>query len=230
MAPFEATRTRPLALAANVEGQVYLLFGLAMGMTALGAYVGILFAPSLFSSGAVMGLVLLELLLVFTAGWWVRQTPLNGILFALFPLLSGITAAPLLLSVLAGYANGGAILLNALLATACMTGAAGVLAKFSGWDLSFLGRALLFAVLGLLAVGLLQMFVPSMRTGATELFVSAAGVVVFGLFAAYDIQRVSRLGAMGMSPFLLALSLYLDIFNLFLYILRFMVAFSGNRR
>jgi len=135
-----------------------------------------------------------------------------------------------LMAILAGYANGAAILINALVATACMTGAAAVLARLSGWDLSGIGKGLLFAVLGLIAMSILQIFVPAMRTGMTELLLSGAGVVIFGLFAAFDLQRISRIGRMGMSPFLLALSLYLDIFNLFLYILRFMVALSGNRR
>jgi FtsH-binding integral membrane protein len=54
--------------------------------------------------------------------------------------------------------------------------------------------------------------------------------VIFALFTAVDIQRVKMLGRYGANPFLLALSLYLDIFNLFLYILRFMLALSGDRR
>lgn len=230
MTPFSETRSKPLSLATNVESQVYLLFALAMGITVVGTYLGMLYAPYIFKTGIMFGLVAVELLLIFSSGWWARQSPLNVILFALFPLLSGITVTPFILSVLQGYANGGAILLNAFLATACMTAAAGVLAKFSGWDLSFLGRALLFAVLGLIAMGLLQIFVPSLRYGTMELLLSGAGVVVFGLFTAYDLQRISHMGKMGASPFILALSLYLDIFNLFLYILRFMVALSGDRR
>ena len=63
-----------------------------------------------------------------------------------------------------------------------------------------------------------------------EMIISAVGIVVFGMFLAYDIQRLRRGTAMGESPFLLALSLYLDIFNLFLYVLRFMLAVSGRRR
>ena len=41
---------------------------------------------------------------------------------------------------------------------------------------------------------------------------------------AYDIQRIQHLSRLGASPFLMALSLYLDIYNLFLYVLRFMLA------
>lgn len=230
MTPFSTVRSRPVALSSGVEAQVYLLVSLAMALTAVGAFLGMLYAATLFSTGMVFGLLIAELALIFTAGWWSRQSPLNIVLFAVFPLLSGASIAPFLLTVIAGYANGAALVLNALAATVFMTAAAGVLAKMSGIDLSGMGRALFLSVLGLLALGILQMVVPSLRTGTVELFGSAAGVVVFGLFAAYDIQRVSAMGRMGMSPFLLALSLYLDIFNLFLSILRFMVAISGDRR
>ncbi len=223
-------RSSSLPIATNVESQVYVLFAVAMALTVVGVYVGMAYAATLFSTGMAFGLVIAEFALILTSGWWARQSPLNIILFGLFPLLSGITVTPDLMSVLFGYATGASILMNALLATACMTAAAGVIARLSGWDMSGMGKALLFSVLGLIAMGLLQVFVPSLRTGTMELVISGAGIVIFGLFTAFDLQRITRLGQMGMSPFLLALSLYLDIFNLFLYILRFMVAFSGNRR
>jgi FtsH-binding integral membrane protein len=76
----------------------------------------------------------------------------------------------------------------------------------------------------------LQIFIPGLRGGAFELIVSGVGVVTFALFIAYDMNRIGRLSAQGYSPFLLALSLYLDIFNLFLYVLRFMLEISGKRR
>jgi FtsH-binding integral membrane protein len=132
--------------------------------------------------------------------------------------------------VLTGYANGASILLNALAATACIAGAAAVFARTTSWNLSVLSRALFFSLLGLIFLGLLQLFVPTLRTGAFELMLSGAGVLIFGVFMAYDLQRIQAMGRMGASPFLLALSLYLDIYNLFLYVVRFMVALSGQER
>ena len=85
-------------------------------------------------------------------------------------------------------------------------------------------------LIGLIVIALLQLFVPSLRTGGMEIVISGIGVVLFAAFTAYDVQRVQALGRLGANPFLLALSLYLDIFNLFLYVLRFMLALSGDRR
>ncbi len=223
-------RSRPLAIAANVESQVYALFAFAVCLTCIGVYVGMIYSSTLFATGMTFAMLLAELALIVTSGWWSRQSPLNILLFALFPLLSGITIAPYLASVIVGYSNGASILLNALIATVFMTGSSAVLAKLSGWNLSGLGRGLLFSLLGLIGIGIIQIFVPSLRTGMTEMIVSGAGVVIFGLFTAYDLQRIVSMGRMGVSPFVLALSLYLDIFNLFLSIVRFMVAISGNRR
>jgi len=230
MLSYAPVTSRPLALARSTESVAYGLLALALGWTALGVFLGMRFAPALLSSGVHVVLLVAELVLVFTARLWMDRAPLNYLLFALFPVLSGITVTPYLLFVLAGYANGGTILLNAAVATGFMAAAAAVFARTTPWDLGVLGRGLFFALLGLVAFALLQIFVPALRTTRAELMISGAGIAIFGLFTAYDLQRISALGRAGANPFLLALSLYLDIFNLFLYILRFMLAFSGNRR
>lgn len=223
------TLSRPIGLSASTESKTYLLFGLAMGLTVLGIYAGVLYANTILGSGMYLMLTVIELAIIFTSGRWSRSSPLNYILFIAFPLLSGITITPYLMMLLAGYANGASILLNALGATTFMALAAAVVAR-SGVNMSWMGRSLIFAVIGLIVLGLLQLFVPALRSQPFELLISGLGVAVFGVFTAYDIQRISQMGKMGANPFMLALSLYLDIFNLFLYVLRFMTALSGERR
>lgn len=229
MQQFTSSPSRPVVLSASTQSQVYGLFTLAMALTFLGVFMGMYLAQYLLSSGLHMGLAVAELAIIFTAGWWSRSQPLNYILFALFPLLSGITLTPYLLYILAGYANGSQILLNAVGATVFMSLSAVVLSRIAP-NLAAFGKALFFAVIGLLAMMVLQIFVPALQTQGMELLLSGAGIVVFALFTAFDLQRIERLGAVGASPFLLALSLYLDIYNLFLFILRFMTALSGERR
>ncbi|MFH0770160.1 MAG: Bax inhibitor-1 family protein [Candidatus Peregrinibacteria bacterium] len=222
--------SRPIALSGSAEAKVYGLLALAMALTALGAFLGIFFAPLLLSTGIHIVFLFVELGIIFTAKLWMGRSPLNVVLFALFPLLSGFTITPYLLSVLSAYANGGAILLNAALATACMTGASALFAKTSGVDFSVLGRVLMLSLFGLVFLGIFQIFIPSLQGTRFEVMISGVGILVFSLFIAFDVQRTTLLAKSGGNPFLLALSLYLDIFNLFLYVLRFMVAISGNRR
>jgi FtsH-binding integral membrane protein len=230
MVTFSSVRSQPIVLSRSVESQVYGLFALAVFLTLVGTFLGIQFAIALLSSGFIFILLIAELAIVFTSRLWMDKSPLNMVLFCAFPLLSGFTLTPFILSVIAGYVNGGSIIINALASTTFMAAAAAVFARTTQWDLGVLGKTLLFAVVGLLFLGILQLFFPSLQGGGFEIFLSGAGVVVFALFTAYDLQRVQALGRAGANPFLLALSLYLDIYNLFLYVLRFMLAISGNRR
>ncbi len=219
-----------VAISASTEAQVYGLFALAMGLTLLGIVGGIAFAPALLSSGALIAMLIATIAIVFTSGLWMNKYPLNYILFAVFPLISGITLTPYLLYILEGYVNGSSILLNAFAATVCMSAGAAVFARTTKKSLIGLQGALFMGLIGLIVLGILQLIFPGLRTGVTELMVSGLGVAIFAIFIAVDIQRVSALGKVGANPFMLALSLYLDVYNLFLYVLRFMLAISGNRR
>lgn len=230
MAYDSLTHGRPIALSKNTESQVYSLFALAMALTLVGVYIGMQFAGVLLTTGLHLFFLIAELALIFTARLWMNSSPLNILLFGLFPLLSGITVTPYILYVLTGYANGASILLNAVSATVFMGLAAAVFARTTTWNMGVIGKALFFSLIGLIVMGLLQLFVPAMRTPQFELLISGAGIIVFSLFTAYDLQRIQQAGRAGVNPIILALSLYLDIFNLFLYVLRFMIAVSGNRR
>lgn len=221
--------SQPITLNNSDEAKVYGLFAIAMGLTVFGVFFGIQYAPQIITSGLHWLFLVVELAIILTARWWVEKTPLNYLLFGLFPVFSGFFVAPFILMVLTQYANGGVILMNALVATASTAGAAALFAKTTKWNLGVMGKALFFAVIGLIILGILQFFVPAMQSTGFELALSGVGIVVFALFTAYDVQRITKMQGT-VSPFLLALSLYLDIFNLFLYIVRFMLIIYGDRR
>lgn len=227
---YSSAPSRPLTLQASTESATYALFALAVGLTVVGVLAGMSFAATLLSTGLLSIFLVLELGLIFTSRWWSATTPLNYVLFALFPLLSGITVTPYLMQLLHEYVNGASILFNALGATVCMSLAASVVARMTSIRLAGWGRALVLALLGLVAMQLLQLFIPSMRSAGLELLLSGAGIVLFSVFLAYDLQRVAQMSRLGAQPVLLALSLYLDVFNLFLSLLRFMQVLSGDRR
>jgi modulator of FtsH protease len=216
-------------LSASSRSQAYGLLAFAMAMTMLGMYIAMQFAGLLLNSGLHIAFAIAELALIFTAQWWSRSSPLNYILFAAFPLLSGLSITPYLLLIATGYVNGPEILWNAALVTVWLSLAAVVLSRIAP-NLSAWGNALFFALLGLVGVTIFQLFIPALRTQGMELIISGAASVLFGLFLAFDLQRLQQQSALGANPFLLALSLYLDIYNLFLAVLRFMTALSGDRR
>jgi FtsH-binding integral membrane protein len=207
--------------------QVYLLLTLALLVTLVGLALGSTVLVQFVTGPAMLLLFIVELGLIFTSGMWSRSAPLNYILFLAFPLISGLTLAPLLLVYVAVYTNGVAIITNALIATTLLTASAAVLSSIVRIDIwGTFGMFLMQALIGLIVFSLLQMFFPSLRGTGAETVVSGIGVVVFSLFLTADFQRLTRGGIS--NPFLLALSLYLDIFNLFVYVLRFMGALSGR--
>jgi FtsH-binding integral membrane protein len=66
-------------------------------------------------------------------------------------------------------------------------------------------------------------FIPWSNT--FEMVFSGVGVVIFGAFTMYDFQKLKVMPHD--RPLDAAMNLYLDIFNMFIYILRLM---SGSRR
>lgn len=214
--------SRPLSKGAI--SQVYLLLTAAMFMTLVGVALGSTVFIQIVTGPAMLLLFIVELGLIFTSGMWSRSAPLNYFLFLLFPLISGLTLAPILLVYVSVYANGLAIITNALIATTLLTASAAVLSsvvRINIWGT--FGMFMMQALIGLILFSLLQLFFPSLRGTGAETVVSGIGIVLFSIFLAADFQRLTHGGIQ--NPFMLALSLYLDIYNLFLYVLRFMGAF-----
>ncbi len=229
MQQFSPSRSAPLSQASAGMSQAYGLFAFAMLLTAGGIFLGFAFSSAILTSGMFIGLMFAELALIFSARWWSKSSPMNIVLFALFPLISGITVVPLLMQILGAYVNGPSIILNAALSTVFLSAGAAIFALTTSRDLRGIGGFLFMALIGLLGFSLLQIFVSSLRGDVIEVIISGIGVILFALFLAYDVQRLQR-SSQGLNPFLLALSLYLDIFNLFLFILRLMSILGGERR
>jgi modulator of FtsH protease len=223
------SQSRPLTVSSSTESLTYILFAIAIALTAVGFYVGGIYASYLTGMGLHMVFLVVQLAILVTSGWWSKISPLNMILFAVFPILSGIAIAPFISSVMIGYSNGPAIVVNALSGTAFMALAAGVFAKTTSLNLGVIGKALFLGLLGIIGLYILQFFVPALRTDFAQMLISGFGIVLFAAFIAYDVQRIQRMGAMGASPFSMALSLYLSIYNLFTSVLRFMLVMSGDR-
>ena len=111
---------------------------------------------------------------------------------------------------------------------ACTAGMFGVMSLFGAMtkiNMSSWGRGLFMALLGLIIVGIANVF---WGNGMMELIISAAGVIIFSILTAYDTQKLLQEGLYGTEAerskgaILGALSLYLDFINLFIYLLRFL--------
>ncbi|MGM9887395.1 MAG: Bax inhibitor-1/YccA family protein [Lactococcus sp.] len=96
-------------------------------------------------------------------------------------------------------------------------------------DLSAWHKALFAGVIGLIVIGILNFFIQS---SGLMLFSSFVGVVIFSGLIAYDNQKIEQvyyqMGDTNGWAISMALSLYLDFLNLFLFLLR-IFGFAGNR-
>lgn len=130
-----------------------------------------------------------------------------------FGLLVGVALAP----VLATYASmDPQALWQAGGATALFIAGFGAAGYATRRDLTAVARAGFWALLALIAFGIVLIFV-NIPGGA--LIYSVLGLVIFAGFTMFDFQRIRRSRDIGSAP-LLAASIFLDILNVFLFFLQ----------
>ncbi len=196
-------------------GQVMGLVAATVAFTALGAYLGrdLSGATGLVafvgSFAAIFGLN-------FAASSGRTQLA-TGLLFAL-GLLLGLAIAP----VIADYASADpSALWQAAGATAAFVAGLGAYGYATRRDLSSWARVLFWALLGLIAFGLVAIFVSI--PGAHVIY-AVAGIGIFGAYTILDFNRLRRADAD--SAVLIAASIFLDVLNIFLFTLDL---FGGQR-
>jgi modulator of FtsH protease len=200
------TAERPAVLSAVLG-----LLGFASLFTAGGALI----APILGPSAVLISIVgsLATLLGLFVAR---DKAPLNLALLYAFATFEGL-ALGLILDLYV--TNGlGRVVLDATLTTAVVTLVAGAYGYTTNRNVSGIGGILTVGLIGVLIASIVGVFVelPLLQIG-----ISAVAAVLFTGFLVYDLNRVAQnRGATEGEIVLLAVSIYLDIFNLFLALLQ----------
>lgn len=209
------------AEAAREQGtlaRVMSLLGLAAVFTAVGA----LFGPALGQIGFWVALI--GGLIIIIALRAARDVaPLNLILLIVFATFEGVVLG----QVLELYVSAGLSLMvfQAAAATAVAALAAGVVGSSTKRDLSNLGGLLFGALVIVIVASLVGLFIQAPLLWTV---ISAASAILFTAFLVYDLNRVARIqGATEGQAIMLAVSVYLDIYNLFLDLLTLL---SGRRR
>src|SRR3954463_14231573 len=196
-------------------GQVMGLVAVTVGFAALGAYLG-------RDLGGATGLVLFIAAFGCIFGLNVaaskgREQLAVGLLFGL-GLLLGLAVAP----VIADYANADpSALWQAAGATAAFVAACGAYGYATSRDLSSWGRTLFWALLALIVFGIVAIFVSIPNS---NIIYAVLGLVIFGGFTIFDFNRLRRAGPG--SAVVIAASIFLDVFNVFLLLLQL---FGGGR-
>ena len=191
-----------------VFGQVTGLVALTLGFLALGAFIGRNLSGGLgivFFIGSFA--TILGLNVASSKG---QEQLATALLFGL-GLLLGLGLGPVLNS----YATADpAAVWQAAGATAAFIAILGTAGYATRRDLSSWSRVLFWALLALLAFGLVAIFVSIPHA---NLIWAIAGLVIFGGYTILDFNRLRRTGIDGAVP--IAASIVLDVVNVFLFVL-----------
>ena len=109
------------------------------------------------------------------------------------------------------------IVTSALMLTGCTTGVMTLLGLSYPNVFARLGGVLFASLMALVILRLVSLFVPSLAAAGWIEWLAAG---IFTLYIGYDCHRAMAIPATGRNALDVAISLYLDIINLFLTILR----------
>jgi hypothetical protein len=176
-------------------------------------------------TGLVFPLIIGQLVIAFTLTLGIRRiaASVGLLLFFAYAALTGVTLG----FILRVYDLGSVVAAGS--AAAAVFGAAAIYGAVTKRDLSNLGAYLFMGVIGLVVASLVNMFI---GWSWLSFGISAAGVVIFTVLTAYDVQQIQSgavaawAGAMEKGAVMGAFKLYLDFINLFFMLLRLF----GNRR
>lgn len=139
--------------------------------------------------------------------------------YGLFTVIQGVFLAPVLLQYT------GASVVSVFATAALMFLGMAIYGTVTKTDLSSMGNILLMGLWGLIISGFVNMFLQSTMLSTIT---SACGVGIFAMMIAYDVQMLKRLSQQAMMypqeigkfAIMGALNLYLNMINLFLYLLQ----------
>lgn len=202
-------------------GRVFMgLFG-----TLLTASIGV-YASQYMPPAIVPIAMVVELVMIIAAMFLQRRRSIGyGFVYS-FTFISGITLYPYIASYTMTYGPG--LVLQALLVTAGAFLISAIVASRTSLDFSFLGGFLFVGLMAILLMGIVSLFT-GFSTVASLIY-SLIGIGVFIGYILYDVNRIARQGIAEQNIPWVVLTLYLDIVNLFLFILRLMGIMQSSRR
>ncbi len=218
--------TPALALEQNkVLRNTYMLLALSMIPTIIGAFVGMSINFSFMAAHPIMSALLMfgammGLLFAVTA---LRNSVWGIVALLGFTFVAGVFLGPILQvalhlkngAQLVGLAAGGTSIIFFSLATIATT---------TKKDFSFMGKFLFIGLILLVVASLANMF---FQIPALSLTISAIAVMIFSAYILFDVSQIVHGGE---TNYVMAtLTLYLDIYNLFIHLLNLLMAFAGER-
>ena len=223
---YQVASTEASALSTHrVLRNTYLLLGLTMIPTVIGAFIGMSMNFSWLAASPILGTIGM-LAVMFGLIFGIRATSnsavgvvlLLGLTFVMGVFLGPILQVALSLrngAELVGMAAGGTGIIFLTLAGIATT---------TKKDFSFIGNFLFVGLILLIVAMLANLF---FQIPALSLALSGVAVLLFSGFILYDVSRIVNGGE---TNYIMAtLAIYLDIYNLFVNLLHILMAVFGSR-
>ena len=210
----------------RVLRNTYWLLALSMLPTIAGAFVGIQFNfVRLFVAAPIMApLLMFGVMLGALFGVTALRNSAWGVpaLFG-FTFIAGVMLTPIL-SVALGLRNGGQLIGLAGGMTAAIFFAMAAIATVTKRDFSFMGKFLFVGVILLIVASLANLF---FQLPALQLTIASIAVLIFSAFILVDVSRIVNGGE---TNYITAtLSIFLDVYNIFISLLQILMALTGQR-
>jgi len=219
-------QTSSYAVSSNkVLRNTYMLLGLTMIPTVVGAVIGMNMNFSFMAQSPIMGAVVM-LAVMFGMFWAISKNRDNGlgvVLLLGLTLFMGVMLGPIL-QVALHLKNGAQLVGLAAGGTSVIFLSLSTYATVTKKDFSFMGNFLFVGLILLIIASLANMF---FQVPAASLAISAVAILIFSGFILFDVSRIVQGGE---TNYIMAtLALYLDIYNLFVNLLQLLMALSGER-
>jgi FtsH-binding integral membrane protein len=209
----------------RVLRNTYWLLAISLVPTIVGAFVGQSMNFAFMAESPLMSTILMiAVMFGLMFGVSALRNSMAGVFLLLgFTFVMGVFLGPILQHA-AGFSNGGQLVGIAAGGTALVFLVLASIATVSGRDFSSMGKFLLIGLVMLIVASLANLF---FQVPALSLTISAIAVLIFSGFILYDVSRVVQGGE---TNYVMAtLSIYLNIYNLFVNLLQLLLAFAGDR-
>ncbi|NWG87392.1 MAG: Bax inhibitor-1/YccA family protein [Hydrogenophilaceae bacterium] len=215
-----------LSVSSNkVLRNTYMMLGLTMIPTVIGALVGMTMDFSFMAGSPILSAVIMLAVMfgLFFAINATRNSAMGVVLLLALTGFMGLMLGPVL-QVALSLKNGGEIVGLAAGGTGAIFLTLAGIATVTKKDFSFMGKFLMVGIVLLILASLANLF---FQIPALALTLSAAAVLLFSAFILYDVSRVVNGGE---TNYVMAtLAIYLDIYNLFVNLLQLLMALMGER-
>jgi len=209
----------------RVLRNTYWLLAISLVPTILGAFIGQSMSFAFMAESPILStVIMIAVMFGLMFGVSALRNSIAGVFLLLgFTFVMGVLLGPIL-QYSAGFANGGQLVGIAAGSTALIFFVLASIATVSGRDFTNMGKFLLIGLVLLIVASLANLF---FQVPALTLTISALAVFIFSGFILYDVSRVVRGGE---TNYVMAtLSIYLNIYNLFVNLLQLLLAFAGER-